>query len=53
MRLMPMAVSGYRHTDKNKHELIEEIVKLKEKLRAKDAEIEILKKRLALYEALE
>ncbi|WP_158385229.1 hypothetical protein [Candidatus Nitrososphaera evergladensis] len=47
-----MAVSGYRHTDKSRQELIEEIARLKEKLKAKDEEIGLLKKRLALYKTL-
>jgi hypothetical protein len=47
-----MAVSGYRHTDKSRRELMEEMAKLKEKLRAKDEEIALLKKRLALYKTL-
>ncbi|HEX6562297.1 MAG TPA: hypothetical protein VF016_09760 [Nitrososphaera sp.] len=50
-----MAVSGYRHTDNDKRsrqELLEEIAKLKEKLKAKDEEIGLLKKRLALYKTL-
>lgn len=53
VRLLPMAVSGYRHTDnKSRQELMEEIAKLKEKLKAKDEEIALLKKRLALYKTL-
>ncbi|AIC14405.1 hypothetical protein [Nitrososphaera viennensis] len=54
VRLLPMAISGYRHTDdkRSRQELMEEIARLKEKLRAKDEEIALLKKRLALYKAL-
>jgi predicted RNase H-like nuclease (RuvC/YqgF family) len=55
VRLLPMAVSGYRHTDNDKRsrqELLEEIARLKEKLKAKDEEIGLLKKRLALYKTL-
>ncbi|HVX03043.1 MAG TPA: hypothetical protein VHA09_07805 [Nitrososphaera sp.] len=51
-----MAVSGYRHAENNnksKQELLEEIARLKEKLKAKDEEIGLLKKRIKLYKFLE
>lgn len=47
-----MAVSGYRHADKGRQELMDEIARLREKIKAKDEEIGLLKKRLAIYKTL-
>lgn len=47
-----MAVTGYRHQDKSKAELIEEIAKLKKDLKEKSDEIVLLKKKLSIYKDL-
>ncbi|AIF83938.1 hypothetical protein NTE_01879 [Candidatus Nitrososphaera evergladensis SR1] len=47
-----MEISSHRDSQKSRHELLEEIERLKEKLRAKEKEIAVLKKRIAIYKSL-
>jgi hypothetical protein len=47
-----MEISSHRDSQKSKHELLEEIERLREKLRIKDREIAVLKKRIAIYKNL-
>lgn len=48
-----MTVSEHRtHTDKNKTELLEELIDLTKQLRAKNAEIANLRKKLNVYKSL-
>lgn len=47
-----MAVTGYRHQDKSKAELMDEIAELKKDLKEKNDEIVLLKKKLSIYKDL-
>jgi hypothetical protein len=47
-----MAVTGYRHQDKSKAELMDEIARLKKDLKEKNDEIVLLKKKLSIYKDL-
>ena len=40
------------HSNKNKTELVEEIMRLNRELRAKNEEIAVLKKRILLYKSI-
>lgn len=47
-----MEISSHGHSHKSRHELLEEIETLRQKLREKEHEIAVLKKRLAIYKGL-
>ena len=47
-----MATSSHKHSERSRHELLDQIDRLTEKLRAKEREIVILKKRIAIYKEL-
>lgn len=49
---MALTLSESRHGSKSKAELAEEIIRLNNELRAKNEEIMVLKKRLALYKSI-
>jgi hypothetical protein len=49
---MAMTLSESGYTSKSKAELVEEIIRLNNELRAKNEEITILKKRLMLYKSV-